>query len=240
MAANYENSAQPVNGVSYHSTEPQVPDTTFGPMVHTYKPRFDHIGLGTFPMVPGLAAQSGFTHFGTWQTREDQKLTMTQGNPMAMQAPISLPPTGAPLFMQPAVHPPMLLSAANGMSFSQPAMAMGAGVACMPATPGALLPAASPGMFVQGNGGVHPEPACGIGRTGAEYTAEQMDMAYANKSFEPQDFKPADDTPSRMYMCRELDGVWTMRSRFSIDRMAKEWRWHMAPEGYFYAVRLPN
>lgn len=119
-------------------------------------------------------------------------------------------------------------------------MAMSAGIGCMSAPPGTLLSTPMPGMFVQGNGGVHPEPACGIGRTGAEYTAEQMDMAYANKSFEPQDFKPADDTPSRMYMCRELDGVWTMRSRFSIDRMAKEWRWHMAPEGYFYAVRLSN
>lgn len=168
------------------------------------------------------------------------ELTMTQGNPMTMQAPIGLPAAGAPLFMQPAVHPPMLLPATSGMPFSQPGMAVSAGIECMSAPPGTLLSTPMPGMFVQGNGGVHPEPACGIGRTGAEYTAEQMDMAYANKSFEPQDFKPADDTPSRMYMCRELDGVWTMRSRFSIDRMAKEWRWHMAPEGYFYAVRLPN
>lgn len=167
------------------------------------------------------------------------------GPPVILQQPVPSAPMVMPAGPPMAVAPGMAVG--PGISVA-PGMAVGSGVAVAPGMapmPGAFpaMPAAvagQPGMILQGNSGVWPEPACGIGRTGTEYAAEQMEMAYANKSFEPQDFKPADDNPSRMYMCRELDGNWTLRSRYSIDRMGNEWRWHMAPEGYFYAVRLPN
>jgi hypothetical protein len=152
---------------------------------------------------------------------------MAGGVPIIAQQPVAMP--AMVMGGGPPMQPPVMY-AAPGM----PGMAPG-----MPAMMTAGYPG-MPGMVLQGNPGVHPEPACGIGRTGMEFAQEQLEMAYANNSFEPQDFKPADDSPSRMYMCHELDGNWTMRSRYSIDRMGKEWRWHMAPEGYFYAVRLPN
>jgi hypothetical protein len=86
---------------------------------------------------------------------------------------------------------------------------------------------------------VYPEPALGVGRTIGEVTAEQMQFAHQSNLFEPQDFKPADDDPSRYYMVRELDGAWTQRNRFTIDNLG-DCRWYLTDEGYFYAVRLPN
>lgn len=56
---------------------------------------------------------------------------------------------------------------------------------------------------------------------------------------EPQDFRPADDTPSRMYRVREVDGNWTLRNRHTIDNMG-DCRWFITNEGVFYAVRQPN
>lgn len=67
----------------------------------------------------------------------------------------------------------------------------------------------------------------------------QAAYAQTNRMFEPQDFKPSDDDPSRFYYVRELDGNWTHRSRFSIDQ-AEDCRWYVTDEGWFYAVRLPN
>uniref|UniRef100_A0A8H7K9B3 Uncharacterized protein n=1 Tax=Bionectria ochroleuca TaxID=29856 RepID=A0A8H7K9B3_BIOOC len=71
----------------------------------------------------------------------------------------------------------------------------------------------------------------------ADLAAKQF--AHQNRLFEPQDFKPADDDPSRFYYVRELDGNWTQRNRFSIDHMG-DCRWYVTDEGWFYAVRLPN
>ncbi|PNY25803.1 Uncharacterized protein TCAP_04264 [Tolypocladium capitatum] len=78
----------------------------------------------------------------------------------------------------------------------------------------------------------------GLGRTPNEEMVRQAEFAYQNKLFEPQDFKPSDDDPSRFYYCREQDGNWTQRSRYTIDRMAV--RWYVTDEGWFYAVRLPD
>lgn len=85
---------------------------------------------------------------------------------------------------------------------------------------------------------VHTDPVLGIGRTQSEIVAEQMQFAEANDLFKRQDFKPADDDPSRYYMVRELDGAWTQRNRMTIDALGC--RWYLADEGYFYAVRLPE
>jgi hypothetical protein len=57
--------------------------------------------------------------------------------------------------------------------------------------------------------------------------------------FQPQDFKPADDDPTRFYWVRELDGNWTQRNRLTIDHLG-DCRWYLADAGYFYAIRLPN
>lgn len=56
---------------------------------------------------------------------------------------------------------------------------------------------------------------------------------------EPQDFRPADNNPSRMYRVCEVDGTWTIRSRFTIDSLGDS-RWYITDEGVFYAVRMPN
>lgn len=79
----------------------------------------------------------------------------------------------------------------------------------------------------------------GLGKTPAEETLRQVQFAYDNGLFEPQDFKPADDNPSRYYYVREVDGNWTQRNRFAIDHMG-DCRWYVTDEGWFYAVRLPD
>lgn len=84
-----------------------------------------------------------------------------------------------------------------------------------------------------------PPDVTGIGKTAAEMQAYHQDIAMANKVLQPEDFAPASKDPAKMYYCRELDGNWTLRSRYSIDEMG-EWRWYQTPEGIFYAVRLPN
>lgn len=89
-----------------------------------------------------------------------------------------------------------------------------------------------------GVGGIHPEPAMGIGQTPNEVLQEQLEFAYANNLYEPQDFKPADDDKSRFYWLRELDGNWTQRSRATIDHLGC--RWYITDGGVFYAVRLPD
>lgn len=92
--------------------------------------------------------------------------------------------------------------------------------------------------FFAGNSAPPPEIS-GLGRTAGEETLRQLNFAHANKVFEPQDFKPSDEDPSRFYYVRELDGNWTQRNRFTIDHMG-DCRWYITDEGWFYAVRLPN
>ena len=78
-----------------------------------------------------------------------------------------------------------------------------------------------------------------MGRTPLEQMAQNLENAYASNINEPQDFKPGDDDPSRMYWVRETDGNWTQRSRFTIDNLG-DCRWYATDEGVFYAVRLAN
>ena len=84
-----------------------------------------------------------------------------------------------------------------------------------------------------------PPDVTGIGKTIAEIQAYHSDIAMASGVVEPEDFEPASKDPSKMYYCRELDGNWTLRSRYSIDQMG-DWRWYQTPTGIFYAVRLPS
>ncbi|RGP80956.1 hypothetical protein FLONG3_882 [Fusarium longipes] len=90
-----------------------------------------------------------------------------------------------------------------------------------------------------GGGPQHIPEVMGVGRTAGEEQLRQIKFAHANKLYEPQDFKPADDDPSRFYYVREVDGNWTQRNRFTIDHMGDS-KWYVTDEGWFYAVRLPN
>ncbi|KAK7751623.1 hypothetical protein SLS62_006449 [Diatrype stigma] len=98
-----------------------------------------------------------------------------------------------------------------------------------------------PGGFQQVGGGVVnvanlPPEIMGMGRTRAEFAAEQAHAAMHNEVNEPQDFQPADPNPGRMYWCRQLDNEWTQVSRATID--GTPCRWYVWPSGVFYAVRL--
>ena len=127
--------------------------------------------------------------------------------------------------------PPMGAMAGRGHPFTcsgQPMMVQG----------GMNIPAASSGAvpIIAGAASSAGPEVSGLGRTPNEEMIRQVEFAYQNKLFEPQDFKPSDDDPSRFYYCREQDGNWTQRSRYTLDRMAV--RWYVTDEGWFYAVRL--
>ncbi|SPO02782.1 uncharacterized protein DNG_05457 [Cephalotrichum gorgonifer] len=84
-----------------------------------------------------------------------------------------------------------------------------------------------------------PTDTTGASKTMTDIQAHHHEITMANPNLEPEDFQPASTYPSKMYYCRELDGNWTLRTRYAIDKMG-EWRWYQTPEGAFYAVRLPN
>ncbi|KAB5558447.1 hypothetical protein GE09DRAFT_1221560 [Coniochaeta sp. 2T2.1] len=242
---------QPANmGIHF---QPQVPDTTNGPYVHTYHPRHDQMQTVYVPAV------------GT--------------NPCLQYPPI----IQQPVIQQPAViqqpvmyqaQIPIAASAAHGGVI--PAQVQGGHVLTAPATAAftpmlvAQQPQGQPMMVAAGRGGgqpqyvaqqpvmvngvphvvagnapfpgqpgiMHPDPVLGIGQTGSEVMADQIKFAHENGLFDAQDFKPKDDDPSRYYMVRELDGTWTQRNRYTID--ALNCRWYLADQGYFYAVRVPE
>ncbi|OHE92774.1 hypothetical protein CORC01_11924 [Colletotrichum orchidophilum] len=213
--ADYQNVAPPAGGLHF---QPPVPDTTYGPMQHVYVPRFDngmppvyHVGL---PHAQPPA--NNVTYIG--QAPFQPPILMTQQPPMhagmGMQAPVMLqaPPAGFR-------GPPMFQGPQMGMNIPPH---MGGGGA----------------PIFAGNANLPPD-VTGFGKTAGEVAMEQAQFAYANGLFEPQDFKPADDDPSRYYPVREVDGNWTQRNRFTIDNLG-DCRWYVTNEGYFYAVRLPN
>ncbi|KAJ4324168.1 hypothetical protein N0V84_004001 [Fusarium piperis] len=131
-----------------------------------------------------------------------------------------------PVFMSgPQQHfVPQVQHVAGGV----PAVGLAGGVAAMP---GAV-------PIIAGNSGHIPD-VTGLGRTAGEEQLRQIQFAHENRLYEPQDFKPADDDPSRFYYVREVDGNWTQRNRFTIDHMG-DCRWYVTDEGWFYAVRLPS
>ncbi|KAJ6444802.1 pre-mRNA splicing factor CWC21 [Purpureocillium lavendulum] len=103
---------------------------------------------------------------------------------------------------------------------------------------GAGVPAVAPAFLAGTAPAPVPHEVPGLGRTPQEEVLHQVQFAYNNKLFEPQDIKPGDDDPSRFYYVREVDGNWTQRSRYSIDQIPC--RWYVTDEGWFYAVRLPD
>ncbi|KAH7326375.1 hypothetical protein B0I35DRAFT_422543 [Stachybotrys elegans] len=199
--ADYQHTGQPRMGLNF---QPPVPDTTFGPMQHTYIPRVDP------GYVPGPHQQ-----------------------PVVNGVHVSNPP-----FIQqspPATQPVMINGQAYVPAASQFVPIQGNMPPGAPGTTNFVAPGSVP--FVAGNTG--PPDITGLGRTPLEEQMRQAKFAGENRLFEAQDFKPADDDPSRFYYVRELDGNWTQRNRFTIDHMG-DCRWFVTEKGWFYAVRLPD
>jgi len=116
----------------------------------------------------------------------------------------------------------------------------------VPGGPPLMLPGPTQTIQIPGNhplGGagfpgqppVHVEAAMGVGLTPNETAAQNMRVAQNNRAFEPQDFKPADPDPYRMYWIREVNGHWALFPRRQIDRL--DARWCRTAEGVVYAIR---
>lgn len=138
----------------------------------------------------------------------------------------------------PMQGPPMMVGGGfggGGVPPGQPVLVHGGpapmGMGGVPMMPG-NYPAAPYPQFP-----MHNEPATGIGQTAGQVAAGYMTNPELN---EPQDFKPADDNPSRMYMVRQLDNHYIQMPRATIDSFGKGARWYVTDEGVFYAVRLED
>ncbi|KAG7290622.1 hypothetical protein NEMBOFW57_000625 [Staphylotrichum longicolle] len=131
-------------------------------------------------------------------------------------------PPGAPGMFFPGQQMPGLM--ANGAMV--PMMQLPMGVAPVSAPMNPIVPP------------VHVEPAMGVGLTPNETMAQNIRIAQNNKAYEPQDFKPADPDPYRMYWFRELNNHWAVFPRRQIDRLNA--RWYRTDEGVFYAIRLSD
>lgn len=122
--------------------------------------------------------------------------------------------------------PPIMVAAGGvggGVPPGQPVLVNGGPVPMMPGT----FPSFP---------GPHNDPVTGIGQTAGDVAAMCMMDPELNA---PQDFKPFDDNPSRMYYVRQLDGNYCAMPRATIDSFGKEGvRWYVKDDGVFYAVRL--
>ncbi|KAH6624822.1 hypothetical protein B0J18DRAFT_191868 [Chaetomium sp. MPI-SDFR-AT-0129] len=233
---------------------PGVPSTELGPMVHRYVPRHDvpgHPGL----FFAGSQMQGGFMANGT--------MHMQAG----ITAPISpviihqQHPTAQPMMIQ--NHsipggPPLMLPATNYQAINPAAVI---GTQAIPTIPGIVHPlphqqqqqqqrihhqvhvqpsvvAAAVAAGLPAQPPIHIEPVSGIGLTPGETAAQNVRIAQGNKAYEPQDFKPADPDPYRLYWFRELNGHWAVFPRRQIDRL--DARWFRTDEGVFYAVRVSD
>jgi hypothetical protein len=148
--------------------------------------------------------------------------------------PVGVAPITAPVN-------PIVMQAAP---ISQPMMIQNQAV---PGGPPVMLPGPARPIHMPGNAimaglpaqpPVHVEPALGVGLTPNETAAQNIRIAQNNKAYEPQNFKPADPDPYRLYWFRELNGHWAVFPRRQIDRLNA--RWYRTDEGVFYAVRLSD
>lgn len=167
---------------------------------------------------------------------------------MQPQPGVNLAPVTAPVNpivvqqqQQPIGQPAMVYNAA---AVQAGAAAAAAGVPPLMLQPPAAQPqpvvgqpaVAAPGLPAQPP--VHVDPALGVGLTPNETLAQNIRMAQNNRAYEPQEFRPADPDPYRMYWFRELNGHWAVFPRRTIDRLNA--RWYSTDEGVFYAVRLSD
>ncbi|KAJ3956142.1 hypothetical protein N0V92_007324 [Colletotrichum tropicale] len=237
--ADYQNVAPPAGGLHF---QPPVPDTSHGVMQHVYVPRFDNGA----PPHPGYAYHVGPPQV---QILPLATTTLVAQQPAPQPPPNNVtyigqaPPPNPPVMIaqQPIMQPGMAMQNPPIMLQGPPQVMNGAPMFQGPPPMGMNMPpnmGGGGGPVFAGNGGFPPD-ITGFGKTAGEIAMEQAQFAYANGLFEPQDFKPADDDPSRYYPVREVDGNWTQRNRFTIDNLG-DCRWYVTNEGFFYAVRLPN
>ncbi|KAL7786740.1 hypothetical protein V8C37DRAFT_405198 [Trichoderma ceciliae] len=256
--ADYQNAAPMPVGVNF---QPPVPDTTFGPIPHVYVPRFDgsympaavQVGIPSVQFVSAPAARpttavvmpkafyyNAYNAYNSYTYYASRPTAIPSRLGFLFQPTVAGIPVAHPSYVvaqQPAVVPQSLVG-------QQPVMIGGqAAAAAIPfqqvhAVPAMGMSGAGGMPVIAGNGGQIPDVS-GLGRTPAEETVRQLQFAHANKLFEPQEFKPSDDDPSRFYYVREVDGNWTQRNRYTIDHLGDS-RWYVTDEGWFYAVRMPN
>ncbi|KAJ4420127.1 hypothetical protein N0V82_004574 [Gnomoniopsis sp. IMI 355080] len=208
----YQNAGPPNNGLNF---QPQTPDTSLGPIYHHYIPRADgHPGTYAYMIAPGIIPQGAAGPLQAGITT----------NPMMPMPVINHQPyPGQPMFMgggnmssgQPMMMP-MAGGAGGGVPPGQPVLVNGGPAPMMPGAFPAMNNMAAP---------FHFDPAAGM-------TNPELN--------EPQDFKPADDSPSRMYWVRQLDGEYCQMPRITIDSFGQAARWYCTDEGVFYAVRLAD
>ncbi|KAK8056599.1 hypothetical protein PG993_001826 [Apiospora rasikravindrae] len=223
--ADYGTGSMPNTGQHF---QPPVPDTTYGPIPHVYHPRSDNShrvvtvapGVSTAPFAvgPGMGYPSQPTIVQTGHAV--QPIGGAGAQPFFAHGAAG--PSGQPVLAQPAMMPGSLPAGGPGMPVpvgGQGPVFIGNGA------PGFIPPGALPDIM-------------GVGKTVAETQAEQLQSAHDQGALEPQDFKPADDDPSRMYFCRELDGNWILRNRYTLDNIPI--RWYVTTSGVFYAVRLED
>ncbi|KAI1378263.1 hypothetical protein F4677DRAFT_389050 [Hypoxylon crocopeplum] len=233
----YSNGFMPNQGQNF---QPPVPDTTYGPMTHTYHPRFDQNPGSQYVMIGGQIYQVINPQDGT----PVRYLPVNQSAPGLATAPIMMQPgiQQQPAYFQAPGQAP--IQGQPGIAYVGPPPTMASQPATFPAIlgppgmPGGMpvgMPSGIPAGFPPG---AAPD-VMGIGKTPNEMRMEQYHIAMNNKALEGQDMSPADPDPSRMYYCRELDGEWTLRNRYSIDHMG-DCRWYVLPGGVFYAVRLAD
>ncbi|ETS85746.1 hypothetical protein PFICI_03771 [Pestalotiopsis fici W106-1] len=245
--ADYGNGVPPNTGQNF---QPPVPDTTYGPIQHIFRPRSDR----GFQQQAAAGVQLGATYQSTPCTyavpmapgQAPVGVAMPQVQNGVATAPMAMP-------MMPNQTQPFVLQ--NGQPIQYVATGMpGQGYPAVMPTPGMPQPMGNvvvgaggqpqPQVLMTGNcgpgGNPNPNPPdiMGVGRTQGEHNAQLLNDMHASSLLEPQEMKPADDDPSRMYLLRELDGNWTKRNRFTLDRLPV--RWYVTPWGGFYAVRLED
>ncbi|KAI0506799.1 hypothetical protein F5B22DRAFT_660014 [Xylaria bambusicola] len=229
--------------------QPPVPDTTNGPYEHIYVPRSDPPSTmvnGGPPCSQPAFYAPGAVPYQPVQPQAFMPPCMPTGPgvafmnaspvhpgmataPIPMMAPgCQMPPMQPPQMpgcattYQPGFMPPM---AGGPLPVGPTYVATGIGQPTPPITPTGMPFPAAP------MGGIE------LGKTKSEVDMQNQYNAFNNQMNEPQSMKPADDDKSRMYWCRELDGQWTSRSRYSLDRMGN-FRWYVTENGIFYAKML--
>ncbi|CAN8096994.1 unnamed protein product [Discula destructiva] len=200
--------------------QPQVPDTSMGPMLHQHIP--PGAGGQVYVVPIGLVP-----HGASGPLRAG--ITTVPMQPIPVMSTQPLP--GQPMHMggvgpMSAGQPPMMVPMAGGGMGG----GMGGGV---------------PGIPVLLNGGAGPPGVPGTYPTNIQYGGNGNMVQnnpplpmYDPKLNEPQDFKPADEDPARMYMVRQLDQQFVPMSRATIDSFGDGARWYVTDDGVFYAVRL--
>ncbi|KAK5664244.1 hypothetical protein OQA88_461 [Cercophora sp. LCS_1] len=94
---------------------------------------------------------------------------------------------------------------------------------------------AAPQIYVMPGNGSRPVQSWAYGATASEVQARNAELARTSGANDPQEFKPADPNPNRLYWCRERDNTYLLRDRRTLDQ--QKCIWYMTPAGQWYAVQ---